>query len=32
MLSTLAATLWYLHPDGFDDRLDVIRRYFFPEI
>ena len=32
MLSTVAATLWYLHPDGFDGRLDVLRRYFFPEI
>ena len=32
MLSTVAATLWYLHPGGFDDRLHVIRRYFFPEI
>lgn len=32
MLSTLAATLWYLHPDGFDDRLDVIRRYMFKEV
>lgn len=32
MLSTVAATLWYLHPDGFDDRLDVLRPYIFPEI
>lgn len=32
MLSTLAATLWYLHPDGFDDRLDVIRPYMFKEV
>lgn len=32
MLSTAAATLWYLHPEGFDGRLDVMRRYFFPEI
>ena len=32
MLSTLAATLWYLHPDGFDDRLDVIRPYLFKEV
>ena len=32
MLSTLAATLWYLYPDGFDDRLDVIRPYLFREV
>ena len=32
MLSTVAATLWYLHPGGFDHRLSVLRRYFFPEI
>ncbi len=32
MLSTLAATLWYLHPDGFEDRMDVIRPYLFNEV
>jgi glyceraldehyde-3-phosphate dehydrogenase/erythrose-4-phosphate dehydrogenase len=32
MLSTLAATLWYLYPDGFDGRLDVIRPYLFKEV
>ena len=32
MLSTLAATLWYLYPDGFDDRMDVIRPYLFKEV
>ena len=32
MLSTLAATLWYLHPDGFEDRMDVIRPYLFREV
>ena len=32
MLSTVAATLWYLHTGGFDERLNVIRRYFFPEV
>lgn len=32
MLSTLAATLWYLYPEGFDDRLDVIRPYLFKEV
>jgi len=32
MLSTLAATLRYLHGDDFDDRLSVMRPYFFNEI
>ncbi len=32
MLSTLAATLWYLHPDGFEERIDVVRPYLFQEI
>ena len=32
LLSSVAATLWYLHPDGFDDRLEVIRRYLFEEV
>ena len=32
LLSSLAATLWYLHPDGFDDRIDVIRPYLFREV
>ena len=32
ILSTVAATLWYLHPGGFSERLNVLRRYFFSEI
>jgi glyceraldehyde-3-phosphate dehydrogenase (NAD(P)) len=32
LLSSIAATLWYLYPDGFDDRLEVIRRYLFEEV
>ena len=32
MLSTVAASLWYLHPDGFDDRLEVLRPYVFNEV
>ncbi len=32
LLSSIAATLWYLHPDGIDDRLEVIRRYLFEEV
>jgi glyceraldehyde-3-phosphate dehydrogenase/erythrose-4-phosphate dehydrogenase len=32
LLSSVAATLWYLHPDGFGDRLEVLRRYLFREV
>lgn len=31
LLSSLAATLWYLHGD-VGDRLDVLRRYLFQEV
>lgn len=32
LLSSVAATLWYLHPAGFEDRIDVIRPYLFREV
>ena len=32
LLSSLAATLWYLYPGGFDDRIDVVRPYLFREV
>jgi glyceraldehyde-3-phosphate dehydrogenase (NAD(P)) len=32
LLSSVAAMLWYLYPDGFEDRIDVIRPYLFQEI
>ncbi len=33
LLSTVAAMLWYLYPDeGFEDRIDVLRRYLFQEV
>jgi glyceraldehyde-3-phosphate dehydrogenase/erythrose-4-phosphate dehydrogenase len=32
LLSSVAATLWYLHPEGFGDRLEVLRRYLFQEV
>ena len=32
LLSSIAATLWYLHPDGAENRLEVIRRYLFDEV
>lgn len=32
LLSSLAATLWYLHPDGFEERINVVRPYLFREV
>ena len=32
LLSSLAATLWHLHPGGFEDRIDAIRPYLFREV
>jgi glyceraldehyde-3-phosphate dehydrogenase (NAD(P)) len=32
LLSSVAATLWFLHPGGFEDRIDVIRPYLFREV
>jgi hypothetical protein len=32
LLSSIAATLWYLHPGGFEDRIDVLRPYLFREV
>ncbi len=32
LLSSLTATLWYLHPDEVDDRINVIRPYLFAEV
>ncbi|HXI12749.1 MAG TPA: hypothetical protein VNM92_08885 [Thermoanaerobaculia bacterium] len=32
LLSSVAATLRLLHPDGFDDRLDALRPFMFREI
>lgn len=32
LLSSIAATLWYLHPEGIGDRLEVLRRYLFQEV
>jgi hypothetical protein len=31
-LSSVAATLWYLHPEGFEKRIDAIRPYLFREV
>jgi len=32
LLSSIAATLWYLHPNGIENRLEVVRRYLFEEV
>lgn len=32
LLSSVAATLWYLHPDGIGDRLEAVRHYLFQEV
>ena len=32
LLSSVAATLWYLHPEGVGDRLDILKRYLFEEV
>ncbi len=32
LLSTLAATLWFIDPDEVDDRLDIMRPYLFQEV
>ena len=32
LLSTLAATLWYIAPDEVDERMDVVRPYLFYEV
>lgn len=32
LLSSVAATLWYLYPEGFEDRIDILRPYLFQEL
>ena len=32
LLSSLSATLWFLYPDSYEERLKVLRPYFFSEI
>jgi glyceraldehyde-3-phosphate dehydrogenase/erythrose-4-phosphate dehydrogenase len=32
LLSSVAATLWYLYPEGFEERLEVLRPYLFREV
>jgi len=32
LLSSITATLWYLHSEGFEERVDVLRPYLFQEV
>jgi glyceraldehyde-3-phosphate dehydrogenase type II len=32
LLSSLAATLWFLYPDSYEDKLEPVKPYFFNEI
>ncbi|HEX2226448.1 MAG TPA: hypothetical protein VHM64_04870 [Candidatus Binatia bacterium] len=32
LLSSVAATLWFLYPDSYDEKLEPVRPYFFSEI
>jgi glyceraldehyde-3-phosphate dehydrogenase type II len=32
LLSSIAATLWFLYPDSYEEKLDPVRPYFFKEI
>lgn len=32
LLSSIAATLWFLYPDSYEERLKPLRAYFFKEI
>lgn len=32
LLSTLAATLWYIAPDDVEQRMDIVRPYLFHEV
>ncbi len=32
LLSSVTAVLWYLYEDGFEDRVDAIRKYLFQEV
>jgi glyceraldehyde-3-phosphate dehydrogenase (NAD(P)) len=32
LLSSIAATLWFLYPDSYEERLEPLRSYFFREI
>jgi glyceraldehyde-3-phosphate dehydrogenase (NAD(P)) len=32
LLSSIAATLWFMYPDSYEEKLSAVRPYFFNEI
>ena len=32
LLSSIAASLWFMYPDSYEERLAPVRPYFFSEI
>ena len=32
LLSSIAATLWFMYPDSYEEKLAPVRPYFFSEI
>ena len=32
LLSSISATLWFLFPDSYEDRIEPLKAYFFSEI
>src|ERR687891_383634 len=32
LLSSIAATLWFMYPDSYEEKLSAVRPYFFSEI
>ena len=32
LLSSIAATLWFMYPDSYEEKLEPVKRYFFSEI
>jgi glyceraldehyde-3-phosphate dehydrogenase (NAD(P)) len=32
LVSSISATLWFLYPDSYEERLKVLKPYFFSEI
>ena len=32
LLSSIAASLWFLYPDSYEARLEPLKPYFFKEI
>jgi glyceraldehyde-3-phosphate dehydrogenase (NAD(P)) len=32
LLSSIAATLWFMYPDSYEEKLEPVKPYFFSEI